>query len=110
VESEVTAKNFSPGDVVVCVNSAPHWSGHPCGLTKGKLYTVERAAADLGIDGLTGAAGVIATVWLAGEWAKAARGSHEGGYSALRFRLAFTPDPEVEREHTEVPIKRPVSA
>lgn len=97
----MTPKNFSPGDVVVCVKAGE--VGHnprsglsaPNPLRRGRLYTV------------------LEPVWsscVAGVRLVDVAPPLGVGFYSDRFRLAYRPDPEVERERAEDPIKRPVSA
>ena len=91
----MTAKNFSPGDVVVCVlvdEDSPE-------LTLRALYTVVEpfVCCDTGRESVS----LNEVIPVEGDgW----------GFCSYQFRLAYTPDPEVERERAEAPIKRPVSA
>ena len=90
----MTDKNFSPGDVVVCVDAA----GCPM-LAERSLYTVLDAYLGTLVMAYGGESGpcvrVAGVIWP----------GREGGFASIRFKLAFTPDPEVERERAEEPIK-----
>lgn len=106
----MNSKNFSPGDVVVCVNDGPmlvvpHLT--PCGasnLSRGSLYTVTSAFVSFD----------VLKVALAETSPAPAVGVRltdpTPGYGSDRFRLAYTPDPEVERERTDEPIKHGADA
>ena len=90
----MNGKNFSPGDVVVCVEvdfDTPE-------LTLRALYTVAESfwhAEDgpgVDLEGITPVEGPDVC------------------FDSSLFRLAYKPDPEVGRERAERPIKRPVQA
>lgn len=86
------AKNFSVGDVVVCVDDSPRYLP-VCGVTRGLLYTVVEA------DNWGGGPGV--------RLAEACPTAPAPAFYCDRFRLAYTPDPEVEREAVRDPLTVP---
>jgi len=101
----MSGKNFSPGDVVVCVDASVCFPyPHGVEVRKGHLYTVEGYYDHNGtalLSAFTGKPPIAPAVLLREVRSETVSGRFNQG----RFRLAFTPDPEVSREYTETPVK-----